>query len=334
MDVVAVGWACPLGLRSHLAYAAIRAGLRAIEFDDPGEEDDDDESERRVSKLVEGDPPRAGVGRVERALFFADRALAEVLEQVELDARLEVCLVADEPGSTPSLDLRAGWAALRQRAPGLPDAVGLHGGGRAGVFAALAAAAEALAAGSTRQVLIGGFDSLAAHDAPRSFAHERGRVAGEGAAFVLLSPPGASPHALARVGPAVLARDACSHGSGQPSRGYALTEVYRAVLADRRAPVDVIVSANPSENWWARELSYAYLRNAAGLPEPLRVTSLYQYLGDAGPVSGVAALVAATRLLTPLLPGRQPAHRSALIHASADDGLVGGCCLDALTSSP
>lgn len=326
MDIVAVGWACPIGLRSAPAYAAVRAGIREIDVADDGQPAD-----MLVSQLSDDDRPSLGVTRAERALFYAGHAVTEILQRIELARDLRVCLAAPDPDEVPSLDVAACWSELRRRGPVLPLDAQIYTAGRAGVFAALLAAAQLLDGGEASQVLVGSFDSIAATDAPRVAAHGRGRIAGEGAAFILLARSGQSRHALVRLGQPVLLRDPASFASGEPSRGEGLTEVFRLLLSSREARVDVVCPANPTGDWWSRELSYAYLRNATRMPEPLKTTTIYEHVGDAGPVNGVAAIVAATRALTPLLPGRFPEHSSALVHASSDSGSVGGCCLQSLT---
>jgi 3-oxoacyl-[acyl-carrier-protein] synthase I len=336
VDVVAVGWSCPLGLVSRPIYAAIRAGLRGIDM----LEDDDDRLVCRL-ELPEDDPRDPGRSRAERAAFFAAYALRELGAAGPWPSSTAAWLAGSEPGPAGDLDVAAIWAWLsgelaREHGLTLPRATQIFPSGRAGVFEALSAAREQLERDAIEFALVGGFDSmvdaetlarLAAAESPVLRRSDDRSIPGEAAAFLLLARAGTRTHALARLAELTLTRDPQPFCHGGPSRGAGLTESFAELRRRVSGRVDILYPGTPARGWWARELSYAYLRNAALMPEPLTVTCIHEHLGDLGAATGAAALVTAVRGLTPLLPGRLPEHRRALVYACSNAGTIGACLL-------
>ncbi len=313
IDVVGVGMACPLGLLSITAWAAMRAGLRGIEL-----LDDDGDGDVRVSRLDDGRD--VGRSRAERAGFFCRYALRELFESRPWTNAPAVYLVGPEPGPTAGLDVLATWAEVGS----LPSAVRLFPSGRAGVFEALAFASEQLRSGAVDLALVGGFDSQVDAETLSRLGSDQ-FVPGEGAAFLLLERSGG--RALAHIEDLALARDAEPFAAGTPCRAAGLTDVFSQLRRRTSDRVDVIFPATPMRGWWATELNYAYLRNAELMPEPMTVRTLHEHIGDLGAAAGAAALVTAVRALNPILPDRAPDHRSALVHASSHAGVVGAARL-------
>jgi hypothetical protein len=329
LDIIGVGWACPLGLRSMTAFAAVRAGLRQIDMLD--------DSDRLISRLEfpDDDPRDPGRLRAARATFFAAYALTEILSNE--DRRVAAAFIAaPEHGPTGALDVAAAWAKLvAEFDPMLLSATRWFPSGRAGVFEAIAAAHEWLEQRDD-VVLVGGFDSmvddetLARLDAEvdaSALRRTEQAIAGEGAAFVLLTRTRPKTTPLARLTDFALAHEAEPFSSGGPCRAAGLTAAFATLRGRISARVDVIHMATPGRGWWAQELEYAYFRNPALMPEPMQVRNLHEHIGDLGAAAGSAALVHAIRCLTPLFPGRQPEHRSALVYGCSNGGVVGACRL-------
>lgn len=325
--VIGVGLACPLGLVSLPALAAIRAGLQRF--------DDLDDGHRPVCRL---DPEHAahdpGASRSERAEFFAAAALSELLEFCAWSQPPAVYLAGAEPGVFAGLDVAGVWSRLVARcARSLPRTPAIYPSGRAGAFEALASACAQLEAGPGQLAIVGGFDSLVdAHTLDR--LGDDPRIPGEGAAFVLLARADqlgrGSPSALAQLEAVTLAVDPEPYSSGSPCRAAGLS----AALADLRARgvtrVDVVHAVTPSEGWWAQEFTYAHLRNVALMPEPLEYESLHDGLGELGAAGGAAAIVRAVRGARPWFQGSHaPVRPRALVYASSDAGRVGVCSLQA-----
>lgn len=160
--ILALGMACPVGLDSRSALAAMRAGItRFTEVDDmvgPG-------GPVRASMLA-----RIGFAatRTERAVAFAFHALQETVAGLgELTEQPLACFLAlPEPGVGPRIEtdrlLRVLAGARTDM--GTPLRLELrHGGiieaGRAGVFVAFERALALLAERKVRLALIGGVDS-------------------------------------------------------------------------------------------------------------------------------------------------------------------------------
>src|SRR5690606_10709002 len=87
---------------------------------------------------------------------------------------------------------------------------------------------------------------------------------------------------------------------------------------------DVVYSCQPSENFWGREFTMAYLRNPELIPEPLRVEQLCDELGDCG-----AATPALHLAFAGLRCSRGDALARALIYGESDDGALGACLIEA-----
>lgn len=336
----AAGLACPLGLRRCPAAAAMRAGIRRyVEIDSIGDAAGDPVRASRLALLEEDD-------RLARAWWLAHHALTEVRDEWlglggALTEPIPAFVVAPDPSAGPAPSAEQLQQRLLRHAPaGLSLVLGPTGvvpGGRAGIFEALQRALVLLDAGRNSVVLVGGLDCLTSAPVLRALAADNrvlgrangdGIVPGEGAAFVLL----ASARVMSeRQAPARLlglgtARDPHPFASPRPGRGDGLTRVFRELAARFSGRVDEVLSAQTSEGFWGRELSYAYLRNPGLMPEPMVTTTVGMALGDTGGAAGAIALVLALEALRPpTLPLRAPPPTSVLVHGSSDEGVVGGC---------
>lgn len=339
--VLSVGLACPLGLRARSALAAIRAGIRRYAEVD-GEIDLTGEMVR-ASYLQSLD---RGLSRMDRAHFFATQALADVLEQLQCELRIHVPVYVALPAQharsvSASVSLAGVWSRMltaalpTERCPAIltcdPSRFFFHG--RAAIFWALRAAVDAIFHGDDFALLIAA-DSLVDRVTLGQWAQENrllgkrngdGAIPGEGAAALLLGSSrmrfGHRPLALVQE---TAVSEQAPFSSCAISSGLGITEVFRALQRATNGRVDEIVSAQPSQSMWPREFSYASLRCAELLPEPLKLVSLGSSLGDAGTAAGAMAIVeAVSRFRRPTSQGRK------LAYALSDGGQVGGVVLAA-----
>ncbi len=199
------------------------------------------------------------------------------------------------------------------------------------------AAVQELQAGKHDAALVGGLDSLVDLSSLRTLAADNavlgrgnpgGRVPAEGAAFALLSRTRALTKRgpLARLEACTVGRDPHPRTSDQPNTGLGLTGVFRALRRSFPSRVDEIYSAQTGELYYGREFSYAYLRNTALMPEPLRLAELGNTLGDAGAAAAPMATICA---LSSLHRARAP-RDTALAYASSESGLTGACIVASL----
>ena len=204
--------------------------------------------------------------------------------------------------------------------------------GRAAFFTALNAGLLALASPQRpRAVLVGGLDSqcdpasLAALVAEGRILGQGtidGLIPGEGAGVILLAPPGQKGE-IGRVLGCSLADDPRPFTSSEPALAEglsaALRELGRDVSLTARRP-DRVLSCQTGETFWATELSRAYLRNAALMPEPMINEYSAAAFGDAGAASGALLFAAAA--------AAQPGSRS-LVYGCSDEGAVGAAMVEA-----
>jgi 3-oxoacyl-[acyl-carrier-protein] synthase-1 len=208
------------------------------------------------------------------------------------------------------------------------------------VFLALHAAIEALARGECSIALIGGLDSPVDPITLRSLADDNrilcprnpdGLIPGEGAGFLLIaSERAASASQASRVTSCALSVEPKPRGHRGPNVALGLSAVFRELRRHRHERVDTVISGQTGESGYERTFSYAYLRNATLMPEPLQAISIGAQIGDAGAAAGAIALIAAFAGLRParsVVP-QPPRYASALVYAESDDGLVGGCIIE------
>lgn len=336
--VIGLGMACPVGLCSATALAAVRAGIVRISEREDVVGPDGPVRAHALSTLA------ADATRSERALALARHAVQEATAGLhDPPAPLRCFLALPEPGLGPGIDPGALTRALRPvTSSGAPVPLELRPAdvfatGRAGVFQALAAAASALADEPRRPCLVGGLDSLADRASLRALAARNrllgptnldGILPGEGAAFVLLA------HPLATARRPIVARLLAVHTAAEPvplalattrtSAALGLTAVFRELRAVHPGRVDEVFAGTTGEVYFGRELSHAYLRNEPLMPEPFRVQPLGAALGDVGAAAGAISLVRALASLAPEAARLEP-RRSGLAYGSSDGGLVGGC---------
>jgi len=344
LAVLGLGLCTPLGLSARTTQVEMAAGtVRFFETDVP----DAAGEPTRASLLTLLEP---GMSRTERMASLAVTALEDCLRDVASLGleRLPLLLALPEPGSGAPFDTNELLEALDAiagpvRLESSPDT--LYPEGRAGVFHALADAARMLKARRASVVLVGGVDSLCDRE---SLAHHvrtgrslgpttrDGILPGEGAGFVLLASstlPGLRRLGRGLAGWVVgcaLAHEPHSFLQREPNLAEGLTDAFRQL---RRHPVagsrrvEHVLSCQTGESFWAQEFTYAYLRNAALMPEPLTTTLVAETLGDVGAAAGVIQLGRALHLMKKLKPVNDNPPRL-LIYGCADSGPIGACVVE------
>jgi 3-oxoacyl-[acyl-carrier-protein] synthase I len=344
-DVVILcpGLCTPLGLTARATQVEIAAGtVRFFEtdvLDRAGEP-------VRASVLTLLEP---GLTRTERMKALAVTALQETsrgMASLGIE-RLPLLISLPEPGSGSPFELESLLGALDGAvAPVRLEASQstLFSEGRAGFFRALSEASRLLKSRKFPWVLVGGVDSMCDRDSLAHLAHtgrnlspttRAGTIPGEGAGFFLLASgipaghQGLSPQGWL-VGCA-LSREPRSFLQRQPNLAEGLTDAFRQlrthpVAGARRA--NHVLSCQTGESFWAQEFNYAYLRNAALMPEPLSVGLLAKSLGDVGAAAGSIQLGAALHHLKKMEPAQEELAR-VLIYGCADGGQVGACVIEA-----
>lgn len=322
----------PVGLSARQTAAAVRTGIGRLEESYVT----DRYGEMMVMGLVDAgelpplnedladpdDPARELSPRQERLARLATSALLEAITcHGDAQARPALPLLLALPEAHPETRQAVGAEMLEILAtqterPFDPELSRTYALGRAGGFAALDDALELLAARDRRLdrrqpvplVLVGGVDSyldlglLYALDGEgrlRTGEVADGFVPGEGAAFVLLGPPGSA----ARTGRQAIARiigvgRACEAGhiySTEPNRGDGLAAAFCALFAraggggPSRNVARVYAGLN-GESFWAKEWGVAQIRCAGHLRERLRVRHPADCMGDAGAALGLVML--------------------------------------------
>ncbi|WP_437487049.1 3-oxoacyl-ACP synthase [Sorangium sp. So ce1014] len=352
--VVGLGLCTPVGTTAAMTLASMRAGL--ARFAETAERGAHGEPVR-ASRLSTLDPSST---RTERMIALGRAALDGVRERLKASptGRVPLYLGLPEPGLGAPVARESLLAALQAAPPGQAGGAlvltGAFDGGRAAFFEALSAALGDLRAGRVGSMaVVGAVDSLCDADSLSALSAARlhlcaqnrdGRIPGEAAGFVVVARPGAAAamglEALGVVLGVALGAEPAPFASRVPSAADGLTGVLRALRGDEAAGarrVDEVMSCQPGESFWATELSRAYLRNAALMPEPLALRAAGEWLGDAGAGAAPVMLAAALhrrrrRAQAAGAAGRAP---RTLVYGSADGGRgrggrVGACVVEAI----
>lgn len=355
--VIGVGLCTPLGLTAEITVAEMAAGT--LRFAETEVEDGQGEPVR-ASRLGLLGP---NLDRTARMTALAKAALAQALEGLFEHSIKEITLFLGLPSAEVGAevdDKAITLALVKAAAPDIRLTVArVFRSGRAACFQALAAAqAELHAPSAAPVVLVGAVDSLCD---PASLAHlvretrvlggmnRDGLIAGEGAGFLVLarpdSPPARRAAPLGTISKCVLTSERIPFTSREPSLATGLTEAFRKLRLDPavRLPVDVVLSCQTGESFWAHELARAHIRNISLMPEPLAITLVAESLGDVGAASGaiqIAAAVHPEKGITGADPDAVPASarasrrapRRALVYGASDDGQIGACIVEGRSS--
>ncbi|NVB41074.1 hypothetical protein G6O69_24760 [Pseudenhygromyxa sp. WMMC2535] len=298
----------------------------------------------------------ASATRSERMAALATRAFAEigaVAQSLGL-TQLPTMLALPEVDGGASWRPEPIWQAIGSAAQAfgihvdpLVDAAARDASrrtGAAGVFQLLTIAEAKLDAG-VDPLIIGAIDSRCDPTSLIELARARrlidggreGYMPGEGAGFVLLSrnrgllPPPAQPFSIVAH---THDQEARSFAQREPSQAIGLTRAFKRVRESPgvRGRTDLALSCQSDAPYWGRELVSAYLRNAELLPEPLRVDSIAETLGNPGAAGPLLQLGRALDFgATTAWANQRPA--SILLYGCAEAGALGACVVEAAPDS-
>jgi 3-oxoacyl-[acyl-carrier-protein] synthase-1 len=326
-EIAAVGMTTAVGIGAAATAAAVRAGIAGFAASPV--------HDRRVRPMTLALLPERALPPLEpavaksapgltareaRMLRLAAPALAEALDAAGLGGPVPLLLAVPEPrpGRRPPagdrfLDHLAAQAGVALD----PAASRLLPAGRAAGLAALAAAAELVAAGAPAAVA-GGVDSyldlhlLASLDLENRVLAPGiadGFIPGEGAGFVVVRAAGAGDSALAGIAATGSGAEPGHRTSDEPCRGDGLAGAVQAVFAAApdAPPVATVFAGLNGESFGAREWGVAYLRSADRFADRFAIEHPVDCFGDPaaalGPLlAGLAALgLARGRIAGPCL---------------------------------
>ncbi len=206
--------------------------------------------------------------------------------------------------------------------------------GRAAALLALELALEVLAQEPERPVIVGGVDTyldlsvLATLDADGRLLGSTvsdGFIPGEGAAFLVLSPPSAPRDGTAvSIEAVACARDPGHRAGTVPARGEGLAmaiEHLRARLPEQRTLIEATFAGLTGESFDAKQWGVARIRHADLFAEDAPISHPADCFGDAGAALGALLLAIGARAIA---GGDRP--DPALVWA-ASDGETRACAL-------
>jgi 3-oxoacyl-[acyl-carrier-protein] synthase-1 len=327
VEILGIGMVTPVGLSARQTAASVRTGIgrlgESYVTDRYGEMlvmglVDAGELPALCEELADPDDPDQGLSpRQERLARLAGPALREAIGS-HTPASLPLLLALPEahPETRQAVGAEMlGILATQTERRFDPELSRTYALGRAGGFAALDDALELLATGGDARdrraaaplVLVGAADSyldlglLYALDAEgrlKTGEVADGFVPGEGAAFLLLGPAGASARSgrqpIARIAGVGRAHEAGHLYSAEPYRGGGLAAAFSSLFertgsAARREIACVYAGLN-GESFWAKEWGVAQIRCAGHLHERLRIQHPADCFGDAGAALGLIML--------------------------------------------
>jgi len=340
LSIVRAGLACPIGLRSDAALAAMRAGLDSFITSD-------EVPDATVSRLSILSPETS---RLNRMLALMRYALEEVLEKPPAkwpeSIPLFMALPEREVGATYDEArlihlLQEAVMALTGANAAFTEATTARKG-RAGIFTALLHANSALAQSRVPFALVGAIDSLVDPETVLKLDHEGlllglrnldGRIPGEAAAFFLVSSTNTLRNDTILAHIHAIETDHEPESFDQFNRGkainhaYGLTRLFQRLSRAFSGQASAVVTGGSCEGYWGREFSYAYLRNVDIMPEPLNHKATGNDIGDAGAAAGAVAIHQALSEFKPRPGSTQCALQNALIYDISDQGALGGLAL-------
>lgn len=340
IPILGTGACTPIGHSSLESWTSFRAGI--VRF---REIEESAEGSIRASYLA---TIPWGLSYCERTIELTRGALAELVRSLPLrqakNLRAWIGIAESDRENNTAAEYALG-EYLSTELPNLGTPPVFLRAGRSAFFAALEAAMTALRSHACDVALVGAVDSLCAPEPLRQLMHERrllgpeteGVIPGEGAAFFLLARPGSALHARSRVHGMLLgcatAREARSLRQRLPNTGDALTSVLRTlrthpVTRGRRA--DLFLTCETGEPFWSAELSMAYFRNTALMPEPFTRRMAAEGFGELGAAAG--GVMAAIGVHWIARPAQGAPWRNSppllLVCGSSDGGDVGACLIE------
>jgi 3-oxoacyl-[acyl-carrier-protein] synthase-1 len=320
-EIAAVGMTTAVGIGAAATAAAVRAGIAGFAASPV--------HDRRVRPMTLALLPERALPPLEpavaksapgltareaRMLRLAAPALAEALDAAGVAGPVPLVLAVPEPRSgrrPPAGDRFLDHLAAQAGVALDPEASRLIHRGRAAGLAALAAAAELVAAGAAPLAVAGGVDSfldlhllasLDLEDRVLAPGIADGFVPGEGAA-------GAGDSALAGIAATGSGAEPGHRASAEPCRGDGLAGAFQAAFAAApdAPPVATVFAGLNGESFGAREWGVAYLRSADRFADGFAIEHPVDCFGDPGAalgplLAGLAALaLARARIAGPCL---------------------------------
>jgi 3-oxoacyl-[acyl-carrier-protein] synthase I len=333
--IAGVGMCTPLGPTTAASEAAFRAGLLNVH---------DTIIKGRVGEplrasFVDEIPPASK--RSERMLSLADRALSDLMRVARFDTILHAAAFIGLPNAGTELlnHLTDSIGALLRKHALLKAKPQFFNQGRTAFFFALEAALWELSSGRSDVAVVGGIESLCAHEVLRKLDAENrllnpaldGIIPGEGAAFILLRKnlDAGNDQVLpaGRLLCVSTGRESRHFQQSLPNSAQALSSVLGALRKDpagRGTRADLLYTCETGERFWSQEFSLAYFRNTPIMPEPLKRTMAAQSFGDLGAAAGAVLLGLGVRALARLRT-RMETIPHLLLCGSSDEGNVGAC---------
>jgi len=308
-EILGMGMVTPVGLKAGATAAAIRAGITRVSASPIK---DRDREPLKAAFLEEACLPplvpslKAPLERVtarhRRMVRLASRALLEAsgdgTQRVPLLLALPEVSPWGDPVGTSFLEhlMEQSGVALELRHSHLLRA------GRAGGLLAVERALELLAAKRAPAVLVGGVDTyqdarllttLESEGRLQAGALPDGFIPGEGAAFLLLAPPGEGQRRkrapFAHVLSTGSAKEPGHRYSKEPYLGEGLANAFQCMFARMQAQrllIRCVYAGLNGERFWTKEWGVAYLRHTRYFEEEYRIEHPVEYMGDPGAALG------------------------------------------------
>ncbi|GHH02748.1 3-oxoacyl-ACP synthase [Comamonas sp. JC664] len=345
LDILALGLCTPLGLTSRATQVEVAAGTARMFQTDVA----DSWGEPVRASMLE--PLGAALARTERMAAMAVTALQDCMRDAPAPGPHPLPLVLGLPAPEEGAPLDVEELVRAIEEAGAPWHIQLAPSGalalgRAAFFHALCRASSLLDTLRCPRVLVGAVDSLCDQETLTRLAaqgrtlggpHRDGIIPGEGAGFALVSKAGGmkprSDAARGQVLGCALATDDRHFMQSRPPLGHGLTHVFHRlrthpVTGARRA--DFFLSCQPTEAFWGREFTQAYLRNIELLPEPLTGEVIAGSLGDPGAAAGIIQTGMALHARGNWGEARPGTWRT-LVYGCSDRGHVGACMVEVQT---
>ncbi|MDC0668094.1 hypothetical protein [Nannocystis radixulma] len=320
--VHATGMACPIGLTTAAACAALRAGIsRRQELPYL-----DDDGRPVVGSYLARIP--AGTPRRERIASLAAVAIADALRGAANTACSDpwILVLADDIAAELGDGAAIRAQLARRGVPFAPSETRIVAEGSCGLVSALALARSLFARRQCRACTICAADSLICAGSLARLAGQGrlltednpdGVTPGEAAVCLRLSPSGRG--ASSRILGTGTARESATLRSDEPLRGDGIAAAAQGALAEAGLAfhdIDFRVSDAAGESYHFKEQILLVSRLLRSRRADLPLWLCAAELGDTGAAAGLCGLVTATEAFR---RGRVPGPR-ALVFAGADDG--------------
>lgn len=302
-EITAIGMVTPVGLSAPASAAAIRAGISGVRLSS--------HRDRQGHKIPMGLVPSVNGSRFDRLIALGASALGEVMEADPIDEPVTLLLgtpedqrfvaVVDGAALLDAIAKRSGARVDRASSAAFPS-------GRAAGIIALREALRRIDAGEAKRVIVGGVDShaedalldrLEETDRLKTSTNMEGIIAGEGAAFLVLSAVGTAS-AKGRSEPAVIAAASIAEepghvGSAAPFLGDGLSAAIRDVFAKvPGARAKTVYAGLTGDYLSGKEWGVASIRAKASFADRLRVEHPVDAVGDPGAALGPLLIGLAT----------------------------------------